>query len=187
MKMLIACEYSGEIRDAFLAKGHDVTSCDLLPTERPGPHYQGDVRDIINDPWDMIIAHPDCRFICNSGVRWLTNNPDRWYSLRKACGFFCMFLYHKCPKIVIENPVPHKHAMKYIGLKYNQIIHPWQHGHGETKSTCLWIKGVPELKPTEIVEGREQRIWKMPPSKDRSKLRAKTFSGIATAMAEQWG
>ena len=167
MKMLIACEYSGKVRDAFLKKGHDVISCDILPTERPGPHYQGDVRDIINQPFDMIIAFPSCTFICNSGVRWLKNNPERWLELRKACGFFCMFLYHKCEKVVIENPIPHKHALKYIGLKYDQLIQPWQFGHGETKATCLWLKGLPILMPTDVVEGRKATVHRMPPGPER--------------------
>ena len=189
MKVLIACEYSGIVRDAFTIKGHDAWSCDILPTDNPnGNHYEGDVKDILYNDWDLIIAHPPCTYFANSGVRWLHEKPNRWAELDKAAEFFNLFLDHPCERVAIENPVIHKHALKLINnRKYTQTIQPWQFGHGETKRTCLWLKGLPKLKPTNIVEGREQRVWKLPPSKDRWKLRSTTFQGIADAMANQWG
>ena len=187
MKVLIACEFSGVVRDAFTNQGHYAVSCDLLPTESPGKHYQGDVLDIINNGWDLMIVFDPCTYQCNSGVRWLYERKDRWDKLYKSCKFTKTLLNADIDKIARENPIPHKHAIKLIGKKYNQIIQPWQFGHGETKSTCLWLKNLPPLTPTNIVTGREHRIWKMPPSEDRSKLRSITFPGIAAAMAEQWG
>ena len=188
MKVLIACEYSGKVREAFKKKGHEALSCDVLPTEIPGNHFQGDVRKILNQSWDLIIAHPPCTYFANSGVRWLYEQPERWDKLKKAAKFFNLFLDHPCKRIAIENPIIHKHALKLIkNRKQTQVIQPYEFGHGETKKTCLWLKGLPELKPTNIVNGREQRIWKLPPSKDRWKLRSETFQGIADAMAEQWG
>ena len=190
MKVLIACEFSGIVRDAFIAKGHDAVSCDLLPTERTGPHYQGNVLDILNDGWDMMIAFPPCTYLCNSGVRWLYHgtelNENRWYLMKKAAEFFKYLLDASIDKICAENPIMHRYSRKIVGQEYSQIIQPWQFGHGETKATCLTLKKLPKLKPTNIVEGREQRIHKMPPSKDRAKLRSITFQGIADAMAEQW-
>ena len=188
MRVLVACEYSGAVRDAFTALGHEAMSCDLLPTESPGAHHQGSVLDVLNDGWDLMIAHPPCTFLCNSGVRWLAENPDRWRDLDAACHFFNALLDAPIPRICIENPIPHRHAVQRIGgRKYTQIIHPWQHGHGETKATCLWLKGLPPLTPTAIVDGRVQRIHRMPPGKNRSKERSKTYAGIASAMAAQWG
>ena len=186
MKILVACEYSGIVRDAFIKRGHDALSCDILPTESPGPHYQGDVRDLLTESWGMIIAHPPCTRLANSGVRWL-HERDLWADLDEACEFFKLFLNHPCPRIVIENPIPHKYALERIGKKYSQIIQPWQFGHGETKAICLWLKGVDPLEPASIVSGREQRVWKMPPGEDRAKERARFYTGIAEAMAEQWG
>ncbi len=196
MKVLIACEFSGIVRDAFKARGHDAWSCDLLPTERPGQHIQGDVLEILDDNWDLMIAHPPCTYLCNSGVRWFYFNRDgidcidieRWDKMEEAAEFFKL-LYEspKIKKVAVENPIMHGHARKIIGRKYNQIIQPWQFGHGETKATCLDLKGLPELKPTNIVAGRKTRIHKMSPSKDRGKLRSVTYQGIADAMAEQWG
>ena len=189
MKVLVACEYSGIVRDAFTIKGHDAWSCDILPTDNPnGNHYEGDVKDILYNDWDLIIAHPPCTYFANSGVRWLHEKPNRWAELDKSAEFFNLFLGHPCERVAIENPVIHKHALKLINnRKYTQTIQPFQFGHGETKRTCLWLKGLPKLKPTNIVEGREQRVWKLPPSKDRWKLRSTTFQGIAGAMANQWG
>ena len=186
MKVLVACEFSGIVRDAFIAKGHDAMSSDFLPTERPGPHHQGDVLDILGDGWDMMIAHPDCTRLCNSGVRWL-HERNLWADMEKSALFFKRLLHADIPKKCIENSIPHKYALAIIGRKYDQIIQPWQFGHPETKATCLWLEKVDKLKPTNIVEGREGRIWKMPPSKDRGKLRSITFPGIADAFAEQWG
>ena len=190
--MLIACEYSGIVRDAFIAKGHDAMSCDLLPTESLGPHYQGDINvmlgdQVLNSTWDLLIAHPPCTYLSNSGVRWLYEKSGRWQSLDEAAMFFKDLLEAPFKKIAIENPIPHKHAIKRIGQKYNQIIQPWQFGHGETKATCLWLKNLRSLKPTNIVEGRESRIHKMAPGTNRSKDRSLTYQGIANAMAEQWG
>ena len=185
MKVLIACEFSGIVREAFKAKGHDAWSCDLLPTEIPGQHIQGDVLEILEDGWDLMIAHPPCTRLCNSGVRWLEER-DLWHDMRCGGLFFRDLMLADIPKIAIENPIPHKYAVKVIGQKYNQIIQPWQFGHGETKATCLWLKNLPKLKPTNIVEGREQRIFNMPKNADRGRLRSITFPGIAKAMAEQW-
>ena len=187
MKILVACEFSGRVRDAFIAKGHNAISCDLLPTESIGPHYTGDIFDIINDGWDLMIAHPPCTYICNSGVRWLKNNSERQSKMHYAAMFFRTLLECDVPRVCVENPIPHKYAVKRIGRTYDQIIQPWQFGHGETKATCLWLNGLPKLEPTNIVSGREQRIHMMGPSKDRSKLRSITYQGIANAMAEQWG
>ncbi len=185
LKVLVACEYSGTVRDAFIRLGHNAMSCDLLPTERDGPHYQGDVRDILYEDWDLMIAHPPCTRLANSGVRWL-HERNLWDDMTEAAEFFKLLLDAPIPHIAVENPIPHKYALEIIGQKYDQKIQPWQFGHGETKATCLWLRGLPLLEPTNIVEGREQRLWKLPPSKDRWKLRAKTFEGIAEAMATQW-
>ena len=186
MKVLIACEFSGIVRDAFRARGHDAWSCDLLPTERPGKHIQGDVLERLDDGWDLGIFHPPCTRLCNSGVRWLAER-NLWNDLLKAGNFFRKLLEVDIPKICIENPIPHKYAVNIIGRKYDQIIQPWQFGHGETKATCLWLKGLPKLIPTNIIAGRDNRIHKMSPSKNRGKLRSITYTGFAEAMAEQWG
>jgi hypothetical protein len=187
MKVLVACEFSGIVRDAFLARGHEAMSCDILPTESPGPHYQGDVRDILGEGWDLMIAHPPCTYLTNSGVRWLHERPERWAALNDACEFFRDLLAAPIPRIAVENPVPHRYAMDRIGQRYAQSIQPWQFGHGETKRTCLWLKGLPVLEPTEIVGGRDARVHRATPGPDRWKLRSLTFPGIAAAMADQWG
>ena len=191
MRVLIACEFSGRVRDAFIKQGHDAMSCDLLPTESDGPHYQGDVFDVINDGWDLMIAHPPCTYLCNSGVRWLYKNGHkdyhRWGKMVAAALLFRDLFTCSIEKVVMENPVMHKHARKIIEYKYDQIIHPWQFGHGETKATCLHILGLPLLEPTDIVQGRAHKIHLMPPSKDRAKLRSLTYQGIGDAMASQWG
>jgi hypothetical protein len=185
LRVLIACEFSGIVRDAFAAKRHYAVSCDLLPTEKPGAHLQMHIWDAVTfDDWDMMIAHPPCTYLCNSGVSWLHKDKERWDKLRMARDFFMGLYSLDIKKICVENPIPHKYALL---PKYSQIIHPWQFGHGETKATCLWLKGLPKLEPTNIVDGREQRIHKLPPSKDRGKLRSITYQGIADAMAEQWG
>ena len=186
MKVLVACEFSGRVRDAFLKKGHDAWSCDILPTDVPGPHIQGDVLKILDQGWDLMIAHPPCTRLCNSGVCWLAKR-NLWQEMREGALFFKKLLECDCPKIAVENPIPHKYAVEIIGRKYDQIIQPWQFGHGETKATCLWLKGLPKLEPTNIVSGREQRVHKLPPSRDRAKIRSITFQGIADAMADQWG
>jgi hypothetical protein len=186
MKVLVACEFSGIVRDAFIKRGHDAMSCDLLPTERDGPHYQGDVFDIIDEGWDLMIAHPPCTRIANSGVCWLEKR-NLWDDMRNASAFFRSLLDADIPCIAIENPIPHKYALEIIGRKYDQIIHPWQFGHGETKATCLWLKNLPKLEPTNIVDGRIPRIHYMPPGPNRSRERSRTYQGIADAMADQWG
>lgn len=192
MKILVAEEETGVVRDAFLKRGHDAMSCDILPSRKPGPHYQGDVRDILYKSWDMLIFFAPCTYSANSGVRWLykddkSRNEKRWKLMQDGAEFFKMHLdCDHIPMIVGENPIPHKYALEIIGRKYDQIIHPWQFGHGERKATCLWLKNVPPLVPTDIVDGREQRIWKMSPSPERSRMRSETFPGIAEAMAEQW-
>lgn len=192
MKALLAGEYSGIIRDELSLVGWDAWSCDLLPTEseltkKEGKHYQCDVRDILNDYWDLLIAHPYCTYNANSGVRWLHTDISRWFKMFEGIEFFKLFMNAThIPFRAIEHPQIHKYARQLIGAPPTQIIHPWQFGHGETKATLLWLYGLPKLKPTNIVSGREQRIWKLPPSNDRAKERSKTFPGIAKAMAEQW-
>ena len=181
MRILIACEFSGVVRDAFIAKGHDAMSCDLLDTERPGPHYKGDVKDIINDGWDMMIAHPPCTHLAVSGARWFKEKQQEQI---QALEFVWFLMNASIPKIAIENPIS---IISSHIRKPDQIIQPWMFGHGETKATCLWLKNLPKLLPTEIVEGRENRIHKMPPSETRWKERSRTYQGIANAMASQWG
>ena len=208
MKILVACEYSGVVRNAFKAKGHDVTSCDILPADDGSKdHYQGDIKDILYDKWDMIIAHPPCTRLTNSGVCHLYNkdgssNLAMWKDLDNGAAFFNTFLDHPCDKICIENPIPHKYAIeRFTGnKKYTQIIQPWMFGHTETKATCLWLKGLPLLKPTNVVNkgaiwtaksGKRMSQWYYDssclPPKEREKMRNKTFQGIADAMANQWG
>ena len=187
MRVLVACEFSGIVRDAFIAQGHDAVSCDLLPTDTSGPHMQGDVLAILKDDWDMMIAFPPCTYIANSGVSWLYRKEGRWDLMRKGAMFFRRLLNANIPKICIENPIMHKYAVEIIGRRQNQVIQPWMFGHGETKATCLWLKNLPKLEPTDIVEGREQRLHRLAPSPGRAKERSITYSGIAKAMAEQWG
>ena len=181
MRVLIACEYSGRVRDAFLALGHDAMSCDLLPTERDGPHYRGDVRDVLDDGWDMMIAHPPCTHLAVSGSRWF---KDKVQEQAEALEFVEMLMDAPIPRIAIENPIS---VISSRIRKPDQIIQPWQFGHGETKATCLWLKGLPKLTPTNVVEGREARVHRMPPGPDRWKERSRTYSGVAEAMAAQWG
>jgi hypothetical protein len=188
MKILIACEFSGTVREAFNAY-HDnyAISCDIVPPEdgRIDYHYEGDVREILYDGWDMMIAFPPCTRLCNSGVRWL-HERNLWNDMKNGAKFFKELLDAPIPMIALENPIPHKYALEIIGRKYDQIIQPWQFGHGETKATCLWLKGLPNLIPTNVVSGREQRVHKLPPSENRWIERARTYTGIAQAMAEQW-
>ena len=183
LKVLIACEYSGSVRDEFTKLGHDAMSCDLLPTESEGKHYQGDVRDVLDYPWDLMIAHPPCTHLSVSGARhFKAKRLDG--RQQSAVSFFLALSKADIPKIAIENPVC---IMSSLWRNPEQTIQPWQYGHGETKATCLWLKGLPCLEPTNIVEGREARIHKMPPGPNRWKERSKTFTGIAKAMAAQWG
>lgn len=207
MNVLVACESSGRVRDAFRALGHNAWSCDLLPCDAdPLYHIRGCIFDLLRYgrpwriprtlKWDLMIAHPPCTYLCNSGVRWLylpsrtwTREERlkvwaRWDELRKARGFFMNLLNAPIPRICVENPIPHKHAKL---PRYSQIIQPWQHGHGETKATCLWLRGLRPLQSSKIVKGRAGRIHLMSPGPGRSKERSKTYTGIAKAMAQQWG
>ena len=181
MKVLIACESSGTVRDAFIAMGHDALSCDLLPADNGGPHYQGDVRDILNEGWDLMIAHPPCTHLAVSGARWFKSKPPEWQE--DALEFVRLLMDAPIPRIAVENPVS---VISSRIRKPDQIIQPWQFGHGETKTTCLWLKNLPRLRPTNIVEGREDRIHRMAPGPNRWKERSKTYQGIANAMAQQW-
>jgi hypothetical protein len=181
MRVLVACEYSGTVRDAFIARGHDALSCDLLPTEKLGPHYEGSVLNILLCGWDLMIAHPPCTHLAVSGARWW---QDKLREQADALDFVRLLMAAPIPRIAIENPIS---KISTAIRKPDQIVQPWQFGHGETKATCLWLKGLPKLVPTNVVEGREARIHKMPPSKDRWKERSRTYQGIADAMAAQWG
>lgn len=194
MKVLIACEYSGTVRDAFIKKGHEVISCDLLPTDKPGPHYQGDIFDIINDGFDLMIAHPPCTYLTVSANKWYKDQPERKSGTlvgqarrdarEKSIDFFLKLYNCEITKIAIENPIG---VLSSRFRKPDQVLQPWMFGHGETKATCLWLKGLPLLTPTDIVEGREQRLHLLPKTEDRWKIRSTTFQGIADAMADQWG
>ncbi|SRR6266568_292266 len=182
MNILIACEFSGVLRDACIAMGHHALSCDLEPSEQPGPHYQGDIRHILYMSWDMIIAFPPCTHLCSSGARYFEEKRLDGRQ-QEAIDFFLLFTQLKCPRVAIENPVS---IMSSIYRKPDQIIQPWQFGHGEIKSTCLWLKGLPPLFSTDIAQGNEQRLYTLSPSPTRSRERSRTYAGIAQAMAAQW-
>ena len=185
MKVLVACEYSGRVRDAFIRGGHDAMSCDLLPTDAPGPHYQGDLFDVIDYPWDLLIAHPPCTHLAVSGSRHF--DAKRMDGRQQSAAAFFMQIVRRSAhikRVAIENPVC---VMSSLWRRPDQVIQPWMFGHGETKATCLWLKNLPKLRPTDIVDGREARVHRMPPSADRWKLRSETYAGIAQAMADQWG
>jgi hypothetical protein len=185
MKVLVACEESQEVCKAFRALGHEAYSCDIEPCSGGNPewHLQVDALELLKMQWDMILAFPPCTDLAVSGARYFAEKRADGRQQR-SIDFFMEFARADCPRIAIENPVG---IMSTYYRKPDQIIQPWQFGHGETKKTCLWLKGLPPLKPTEIVSGREQRIWRMPPSKDRAKMRSRTYPGVAKAMAEQWG
>ena len=196
MKVLVACEYSGVVRDAFIARGHDAMSCDLLPTDKPGPHYHGDIFDMDLSQFDLMTAHPPCTYLCNSGVQHLHKSAQRWFDLFDGAEFFKKLLDAPVPRIAIENPIMHKYAKRLIGgIKQSQIIQPWMFGHTEQKATCLWLKGLPRLKETNnvkeemmmIPKNERERLFYLPPGPDRWKLRSTTYRGIAEAMAAQWG
>ncbi len=180
MRILVACEFSGIVRDAFIAQGHDAMSCDLLPTESQGPHYQGDVRDVLGDGWDIAIFHPPCTHLAVSGARYFYRKQAEQ---AEALDFVRLLLAAPIERIALENPVS---VISSRIRKPDQIIQPWMFGHGETKTTCLWLKGLPKLKPTNVVDGRIARIHRMPPGPDRWKERSRTYTGIAAAMAAQW-
>ena len=200
MKVLVACEFSGIVRDAFIARGHDAISCDLLPTERPGPHIQGDVlREIVFDDYDMIIAHPPCTYLCVPGAHYLHTRTERWQKMVDAAEFFMELYGANIEKVCVENPVPHRYAML---PKYEQIVHPWQFGHEVSKRTCLWLKNLPKLVHTDVRENHGERYTRTKKQQDAGrgktsnskwyakadwKTRSTTFPGIADAMADQWG
>lgn len=182
MKVLVACEFSGIVRSAFRARGHDAWSCDILPAEDGSPfHHQRDVREILRDGWDLMIAHPPCTHLAVSGARWF---KDKQREQAEALDFVRELLEAPIPRIALENPIS---VISSKIRKPDQIFQPWQFGHGETKATCLWLKNLPPLVPTNIVEGREARVHRAPPGPDRWKERSRTFTGVAEAMADQWG
>ena len=193
MKILVACEYSGVVRDAFIKRGHDAMSCDLLPTDAPGPHYQGDVFDIINDGWDLMIAHPPCTYLSVSGMHWTTRGLRDPQLTEDALAFVRRLMAAPIERIAIENPIS---VISSRIRKPDQIIQPWWFGHDASKKTCLWLIDLPPLKPTDMLPGDAKTRRgnqtasgqnKLPPSKDRWKIRSATYKGIADAMAEQWG
>lgn len=195
MRVLVACEFSGAVRDAFIRAGHFAMSCDLLPTEAPGPHYQGDALEILDDGWDLLIGHPPCTYLTNSGVRWLYEDGTRWRDMVDGAVFFRALLNAPIERVAIENPVMHGWAQKIVGRGPDQVIQPWMFGHPESKGTGLWLRGLPKLVPTDDVREEmkllppreQQRIHYTPPGPDRWKIRSVTFDGIAQAMADQWG
>lgn len=181
MRVLVACEFSQIVTKAFRDKGHEAYSCDLLETEgNPDWHIKDDILDIINDGWDLMIAHPPCTYLAVSGARWFS---DRMSEQEEALEFVRLLLNAQIKRIALENPIG---VISTQICKPNQIIQPWQFGHGETKSTCLWLKNLPLLQSTNVVDGRDDRIYRVPPSPDRWKIRSRTFQGIAEAMAQQW-
>lgn len=181
MRVLVACEFSGIVRDAFAARGHDAWSCDLLESERPGQHVRGDVLGVLGDGWDLMIAHPPCTHLAVSGARWF---KDKKREQEEALEFVRALLQAPVPRIALENPVS---VISSRIRRPDQVIQPWQFGHGETKATCLWLKGLLRLEPTRVVVGRQAVVHRMPPGPDRWKNRSRTYPGIAEAMAEQWG
>lgn len=198
MRVLVACEFSGTVRDAFIARGHDAMSCDLLPSETSGPHYKGDVRDILGDGWDLLIGHPPCTYLTVSGNKWFKPEyaekyPTRHADREAAISFFMLLYNAPVSRVAIENPIG---VMSSRFRKPDCVVQPWMFGHPETKATCFWLRGLPPLIPTHMrgdmfaapePEGREQRLHKLPPGPDRWKERSKTFPGLAAAMADQWG
>lgn len=208
MKVLVACEFSGVVRDAFAQRGHDAWSCDLLPTEKPGQHIEGDCLAAIQDcgPWDLMVAHPPCTYLCQSGSRWLFETPanptagnkfgvERIAAMDEGVAFFLALLNAPVPRVAIENPMPHTWAMQRINRPYDQRVQPWYFGDPQKKGTCLWLRGLPPLMPTTVTpppKGLEavmawEAIWRCPPGPLRGHIRSKTFGGIAEAMADQWG
>ncbi len=195
LRVLIGCEFSGAVRSAFRERGHDAWSCDTLPAEDGSLfHLQCDVREVLDaQAWDIGIFHPPCTYLTNSGVRWLyggrgtERDPVRWGQMEEAAAFFLSLLNCPIPRIAVKNPIMHGHGKAIVGRGPDQIVQPWQFGHGETKATGLWLRRLPPLVPTRIVHGREARVHRMQPGPNRWKERSRTFSGIAEAMAEQWG
>lgn len=186
MRMVVACEKSKRVSLAFEALGWDAWSCDLLPAEVPGKHIQDNILNHLTDGWDLMIAHPDCTNLANSGVRWLIDNPERYAQMLKDCEFFNKLLNAPIPRIAVENPIQHKYARQFI-RKYDQIIQPWWFGEGETKAICLWLVHLPPLMATIVHPERYGKVWREPPSPERKANRARTYNGVANAMAKQWG
>lgn len=194
MNILVACEFSGIVRDAFRNEGHYALSADLRETEKPGPHYQGDVMDIIDEGWDLMVAHPPCTYLANSGVSWLYEDDERWKDLINAATFFRDLLQAEIPQIAVENPVMHKWGRKIVGRGADFSIQPWEFGHKEKKRTCFWTKRLPPLHPTKNVKNKmeklpeheQQKKHYLPPGEDRQKERSRFFEGVAKAMVHQW-
>jgi hypothetical protein len=187
MKVLVACEFSGTVRDAFIRQGHDAVSCDLLPTDRSGPHIQDDVSKYLNDTWDMMIAFPPCTYLCNGGMNWLNRKPEWRPKREEAVNFFMSLINAPIDKICVENPIGHMNT-RY--RKPDQIIRPWMFGHPYKKDVCLWLKNLPELRPSSIVENTEIKkldFWSDKRNPGGRSLKSITFQGIADAMAKQWG
>ena len=200
MNVLVACEFSGIVRDAFIDRGHYAMSCDLLPTESPGPHHQGDVRELLGEGWDLMVAHPPCTYLTNAGVRWLQGDlghkmaptslvgEARWEAMYEGAALFRDLLAAPIPRIAVENPIMHKYAIAQIGRRQDQVVQPWMFGEPVQKAVALWLVGLPLLLATgPFMEERHQLVHKMAPSPDRAKKRSKFFLGIAAAMADQWG
>lgn len=195
LSVLVACEFSGRVRDAFIRNGHDAVSVDLLPSETPGPHIIGDALELLNSrEWDLLIAHPPCTYLANSGVRWLyggkgtVRDETRWHAMEAAAGFFREFLYaENVHHVAVENPVMHRYGLTLVGQPATQFVQPWQFGHGEVKAIGLWLRNLPPLEPTAVVSGRDPKIHHMSPSPGRWRERSRTYLGIAEAMAGQWG
>lgn len=194
MRVLVACEFSGTVRDAFIKAGHDAISCDLLPSDKPGPHIQGDVTEVMLERWDLVVAHPPCTYLTVSGNKWMKPEyrdrfPNRPEQREEAIKFFMACYNANADYVAVENPIG---IMSSTFRKPDQIVQPWMFGHPETKATCFWLRGLPKLSPTSIVElspnkAERHRLLYLPPSEDRWKIRSKTFKGIADAMAAQWG
>jgi hypothetical protein len=186
MKILIACEFSGVVRDAFTKKGHNVTSCDLLPSDTPGNHYKGNVEDILDNQWDMMIAFPPCTYICNGSLNWLHREPGRYDKMLKSIEFVKKLLNADIPKIALENPIG---KISTMVRKPNQIVRPWMFGHEYNKDICLWLKNLPDLKPTNHIDPPYKKLdfWSTKRNPEGRSLKSITFKGIAEAMAEQWG
>lgn len=193
LRVLVACEFSGVVRDAFTARGHSATSCDLLPSERSGLHYQGDVRDLLSEPWDILIAHPPCTYLCSSGLHWNKRRPGRAAMTDEALDFVRLLLAAPIPRIALENPVG---CISTRVRRPDQTLQPWQFGHPESKATCLWLKGLPPLQPTSVLTLPPSGRWgnqtangqnRIGPGPNRWKERSRTYAGIAEAMSEQWG
>ncbi len=181
LRVLVACEFSGVVRDAFRALGHDAWSCDLLPSERPGPHVRGDVSGLLGLGWDLMIAHPPCQYLAVSGARWFSGRASEQ---AQALEFVRLLLSAPIPRVAVENPVS---VISTRIRRPDQVLQPWQFGHGETKASCLWLRGLSPLVPTRVVEGRAARVHRMPQGPDRWRERSRTFQGVAEAMAVQWG